>query len=309
MLRKAAGQMHKFIGYWDKKKERKEKLSSPQPTIHSGKPRFLSNTEGLTTDYITRRQIVLNRHFTEIISDVLANNLQKDLIDMGINITSIETKAWNKGIDVYYSMDKQVNESTQSELNSLISKLRYAITERRLIGRTPMINFVYDDAYALQQNLNRVLQMTEKHDPDLEVSVMKSSLDQLQKTQKMNKKIESEFNTNRFSAPGDMSNMMLGLNYPELHNEVTAKLERGRAQSSRVPSQASLLSSQPLINIPFINDNEDDPSMRIIQMQKFLISQRKKNEYHSKLKRKQQLFARDDIKWDLPPEEEEESDD
>lgn len=305
MLRKQAGQMRKLLGFWDKKGLQKETNSNPvpRPTLTQGHPDFFSNDKGLNTRYVTRRQIVLNRHFTEIISDVLANNLRKDLSDLGVQVTSIETKAWNKGVRVYYSVDNSFDVDIHEQLNSLITKLRSAVSERQLIGRTPLIHFVYDESSQLHRNLDGVLSQVTLNDPEEQTGLVNLASSSVQPSER---KLcgEPEIISKQFFAPADMSNTTLGLNYTSLYNEVASKLERGRAQSSRIIDNVSLMSDKSMFRAPLENIEEDDPTQRVQNMQKFLISQRKKSEISAKLRRQKELLLRDLVKWDVPEEEE-----
>lgn len=299
LIRKQAGQMRKLIGLWNGRKDK----AAPLPIL-DGKPSFLASNKGLTQTHVTRRQIVLNRHFTEIISDVLANNLKRELRDMGTSITSIETKAWNKGVRIFYTTSKPFNLDLHNNLNSLITLLRAAISERRLIGRVPIINFVYDETALFERQLDQALANI-KLDPEQETkTLVKSSSDKLTSTPKGLADQEPVVIGRNFSAPCDMSNTILGLDYPKFYDRVAAKLERGRGESSRIISHSALAGQV----FPFIKpDNgitdEDNPMTRIIKMNQFIVSQKKKSTHLARLKRKQELLARDAFKWDYPEEE------
>lgn len=308
MLRKQVGQMAKLLGTWKKSKIRVdehgiETKSCVRPRIFEGQPSFLTKNDGVDTNYTTRRQIVLNRHFTEIISDVLALDLKKELVQMGVTITSIETKAWNTGLNIFYTTDKPFDLDLNDLLNSLTKLLCKAIAERQLIGRIPAINFVYDRISQLDKTLNEALKAIPPRIPDQSTTPSISSSSNLSEA-KQTKLRELDFVSRNFSSPIGMSNVMAGLRYPDLYNEVIDKQVQGRAQSSRMISCDSVIVQKPSLRMcPETNDAVEDPIKRVIQMQSFLISQRKKSEYVAKVKRKQQLLLRDAYKWDLPESE------
>lgn len=307
MVRKAAGQMRKLLGLWSNSQRRKAQTvtgtnANPKPIIKEGNPQFLQATHGLDTKYITRRQIVLNRHFTEIISDVLANNLKKQLNEIGVNITSIETKAWNKGVSVFYTLGKPFTETIHNELNSLVPLVRAAITERQLIGRTPPVNFVFDESAELDRTIETALANVRKPELTEESRLVEDTSEKVWAAKTNFVAKEPKLVANRFSAPSDMSNMMLGLNYESFYNQVAAKLERGRAESMRMSTNTSLLSSKPLMRVPYENDDVENPALRVVKMQNFIVSQKKKNEYHAKMRRKQELLYRDAVSWEWPEE-------
>jgi len=313
MTRKVTGQMMKIFGLWDNTKHRiRQRETNTRSCEIDGQPKFLANV-GVRTGFVTRRQIVMNRHFTEIISDILSNSVEKELSDLGVTITSIETKAWNKGVSIFYSTDKEFSMQLHDELEKLTSRLRRGITERQLIGRTPSVHFVYDEIRELDRNLEAALQ-TCRTDPDDSHDLANLSSDNmLNISERKNYKSCRNEADGRFSAPHDMTNNTLGLDYPSLYDEVASKLGRGRAQSARItPDSTTVVSTDPFNLRPIGTTSYEeglDPVSRLQQMQKFLVSQKKKREYLSKIRRKKELLHRDSYRWDVPEEEEEPYDD
>lgn len=301
MLRKQIGQMQKLLGVWSKGKnrdlaDREMNLSNNKDERKLGIPDFLSQTRGVRTTYVNRRQIVLNRHFTEIISDVLATNFRQDLNALGIKITSIETKAWNKGVSVFYSLNTPYNDDTHKKLKDLVVHLRTALTQRQLTGRTPHVNFVYDKSILVERSLEDALSKINLNENE-EKRVMLSESDQLYVSKNLGSQ-EQKLISKRFIAPSDMNNNMLGLNYPLIYDEVAVKLSQGRGESSRIVTDSSLVSeAKPLFRGPKEDMNELDPRTRLLRMQKFIISQKQKSAHMSRLRRKQEILASDAMKW------------
>lgn len=303
MIRKQAGQFRKLFGLWDNKqksKRRQEPIINYEPEVKDGTPIFLNRTRGLNQTFITRRQIVLNRHFTEILSDVLALKFQNQLSEKGINITSIESKAWNKGVDIFYCTPEPFNMKTHKEVNFLVTELRKSISERRLIGRVPPIHFVYDQTIDTDRKLSHALEkikLTNSSETNYLVSTGPQALD---RTAKLDTDCNTYLKPKKFSAPLDMTNDILGLNYTALYNKVVANLERGRGESSRMIPAMSLASTEPLFTGPIQEQNTEelDPAIRIRNMKKFLVEQKKKYTVQSRYRRKQELFFRDKYKWD-----------
>lgn len=310
-LRKQTGQMFKLFNLWEKYKNPSKwhrdlsKQPTAPPIAKEGRPVFLERTQGLNSGFVTRRQIMLNRHFTEIISDVLVNNLKTHIDELNVTITSIESKAWNKGVNVFYYTQRPFNEMTHKKLNSLVGSLRSAIAERNLIGRTPPITFVYDEVSEIERSLEESLKLAEikRIEPTTELEEIKSKKVVVKKG---TIESESKLNIMNFSAPPDMTNKALGLDHVSLYNKVASKLERGRGQSERIHSGTSLASTGPIIRLPSEETTEEDPIDRIKAMQRFIINQRKKKEHLARLRRKQELLHRDSIKWDLPEDKSDE---
>lgn len=300
ILRKQMGQMYKLIWSERAQKDPIEREVNPATNIcRTGVPEFLSQTRGVRTSHITRRQFVLNRHFTEIISDVLATNFKERIDELGINITSIETKAWNKGVSVFYSTSGPYNEETRLKLKELVAKLRASITERQLIGRTPHITFVYDETVLLGRALTEALSKVDLNEKKESRLIKVSSSNQLYVSKDLGSQ-EPKLISKRFVAPLDMDNTMCGLNYPELYDDVASKLIRGRGESSRMVQNSDVMASaKPLFRAPRDDSDEIDPATRVLRMQKFIISQKQKSIHLARLKRKQEILSREALKWDV----------
>lgn len=312
MIRKQAGQLRKLFGLWDNNSTNRSRVPNInyEPEVKEGTPNFLSHTRGLNQHFVTRRQLVLNRHFTEIVSDVLALKFCNQLSENGVNITSIETKAWNKGVDIFYCTPEPFNMKTHKNLNSLVVELRKSISERRLIGRVPPILFVYDQTIETDRRLSTALEkidLTQKPETNDLIHVSPQALD-VEFDANVTTNYSPYFKPKEFSAPHDMTNDIMGLDYPAIYNKVVANLERGRGESSRMIPTMSLTSSEPLFAGPVQEEDteEVDPSVRIRNMRRFLIEQKKKYTVQSRYKRKQELFFRDKYKWDIGYEKEDE---
>lgn len=305
IIRKQLGQFKKLFNLYEQSKAATLR-KNPIPQT-SGSPQFLKESHGIGQTHITRRQIVLNRHFTEIISDVLANDMRKQLIDIGVSITSIETRAWDRGIRIFYTTKNQFEKNLHDDLNKISPKLRASISERQLIGIIPRIDFVYDDLAELDKKIDKVLEQAKNglnEEPSVDVTTRTGSFELNRPNYEKTKNEEAEPESRKFTSPRDMSNMMLGLNYEGLYNDVIQKQLRGRGKSSRILSTESLATKEPIFNLPRNDpEEEEDPTTRIMRMQKFLVSQRKKSEVLSKVRRRKELLYRDQIKWDLPEEE------
>lgn len=309
MLRKQVGQMNKLFGLWENSNKRKDDTYTRinPPVVKDGTPAFLSQTKGLNTKYVTRRQIVLNRHFTEIISDVLALNLKKQLHDMDVTVTSIETKAWNKGVSVFYTTSRPFNDQLHTELKQLVHQLRIALTERRLIGRTPHVNFVFDRSKMLEKSLDESLERAKLHSEE-ETRLVSQMATQLHITKNLGSP-GTKLISKRYEAPSDMKNTLAGLDYPKLFDEVALKLERGRAETSRmIPNNSLFPAAIPIFRAPREDEDLEDPYTRITRMQKFIVSQKQKSEKLARIRRKKELLSRDSYKWTTADESDDDAD-
>lgn len=300
-IRKQVGQLKKLFGLWGNKRGKgcaQRELNPPIDAMKDGVPNFLSQTRGLRNTHITRRQIVLNRHFTEIISDVLAQGFQQELDEQGVSITSIETRTWNKGICVFYTTKGAYDEEQQRRLNKLVPDILSAITERRLIGRTPRVNFVHDKSIQTDEILSEALSNVHIEVKE-ETQVTETGANQLYVSKNLGS-FEQKLISKRFMAPTDMDNKMFGLDYPMLYDEVALRLSRGRGEASRMQTNINTLTkAKPLFQAPKDNNDELDPMARLLRMKKFIISQRQKNENLARTRRKAEIYARNSVKWQI----------
>ena len=296
VLSKQIGQMRKLLGVYSKKKvqnlERRQ-LEEPTHAQKEGIPVFLSQTRGVRTSHVTRRQFMLNRHFTEIISDILATEFKHTIDELGINVTSIETKAWNKGVSVFYRTKEDSDYETRRKLRALVVHLRAAITERRLIGRTPHVSFVYDQSCLLDEKLDDAINKVNISEKE-ETSVLASNSNELYIAKDLGSN-EQTLISKRFVAPSDMDNTVFGLNYPLLYDEVALKLSRGRGDASRMTKNTNfLVSAKPLFRAPIEDLNELDPATRLLRMRKFIVSQKQKSVNLSRKQRLNEIISRFD---------------
>lgn len=304
LARKQLGQMAKLFGLWDNSKLRDASImkANPQITMREGAPDFLSQTKGLGAKFVTRRQVVLNRHFTEIVSDVLAINYGKKLNELDIRISSIETKAWNKGVRIFYSRDGPYDEVIHRELVSLEPAIRYEISQRRLIARAPKVNFVFDATLEFNRTLDESLERLEiKNNESKSLTVKNVNATELKITKNVGS-LEEKLISKKFIAPPDMTNTILGLNYPEMYDEVTTNFIRGRGESSRMAANQNYLANpKPLFReIRPETEVEDDPVKRLLSMKRFMVNQKLKTQKMACERRKKEILEATKNKWVEP---------
>lgn len=282
---------------------------NPMPVIKDGIPIFLQETHKIDQRAVSRREVVLNRHFTEILSDVLSNTLKNEFTSMNVQISSIETRAWMKGVRVFYYTNEPFDQHLHDQLRKLVPKLRLAISERNLTGKVPPVDFVYDLArmqeHAINEAIKRLPPIEEKEATDL----VESKPHQLQEAKKSMKSSErADVESKNFTAPDDMQNFMLGVDYATLYNEVITKFEKGRGKSARMNPQNFIANTTMLFKDPAENPDKEveDPMLRYRKMQVFMMNQRKKADHFARIKRREELVASDSYKWELPDEPQEE---
>lgn len=314
MFQKSVNHIGKLFGMWDKKTKTQSKTHI-QPNIFTGVPVFIRGTESISTKHTSRRQIVLNRYLTEIISDVLANNdMNRQLSEMKISITGIEAKIWSKGVSIFFTSDsKKLDSEVEDSLVDIKTDIIKALALRKLVGRVPQVNFVWDRNAKFEEFLDSQIEKAKEKPPSFKIT---SDISILAQDKSLIESVSGDLGANDisdkkfkgFTFPPDMTNTCYGLDYINLYNKVGVKFTHGRAESERklgpnhTLTPPTLFSGGGFIHPPkedMISDNILDPATRLKQMKKFVINQRKKSERLARESRKAQLLHHSNISWEV----------
>lgn len=127
-------------------------------------------TKKLPSGRVVRRVGVLNTVFLEHITSILSTGEiegSESLFGLGLEITFVQVMPDFKVVNVYwYSSGSEVKEKfLESALKSIGFKLRHQLTQLRVIGIVPPIQFVKDDKYAKLMQVERLLEKAD-YGPD-----------------------------------------------------------------------------------------------------------------------------------------------
>ena len=125
-----------------------------------GAPSFLVRSKGHTKT-ISRRQAMLNKHFLQGLTDVIATDAEigSPFHKHQVKVTQVETGQHYNILNIYWSLpdDKLANvDSVGKELSSLAGILHKKMIERNFMGLMPRIRFNYDQNKAAIQVIESV---------------------------------------------------------------------------------------------------------------------------------------------------------
>lgn len=107
----------------------------------------------------TRRINVLNKLFMEQITDLMATGEHsEELVGYGIQISRVKVSSDYHGINVFwFARDNRHDMDIGRLLKRISGGLRHELSQLRLIGQVPKLNFVKDKTYGLTADLDGVL--------------------------------------------------------------------------------------------------------------------------------------------------------
>lgn len=274
--------------------------TSRSKAVSTGVPDALDHPLGGHAKLLERRQEMLNLNFMDAITDVMASENCRDVIEEnGVSITSVEISRNGMYLSIYYTYDgRKPLRETHEALNGMRSQLRRLIIERNFVSKCPMIFFVYDRKTEGLNELEaafRGIDMGPDHEPTHPSQVPTFS-ELLYKTRKGTRTkshgndecVEDEqsetspVGQNISFYPHDMKLDTFGLKHDEVMAKVRAKMRKVRAAHRAFNATSDPLPpadwTTPLYVIPPAPQLEDplDPVSRVKAMRQFMIENRKK---------------------------------
>uniref|UniRef100_A0A1Q3F6H6 Putative ribosome-binding factor a mitochondrial n=1 Tax=Culex tarsalis TaxID=7177 RepID=A0A1Q3F6H6_CULTA len=121
-------------------------------------PLAITNSKGQGKES-NRRISVLNKLFMEQITDLMATGEHaEELVGYGIQISRVKVSSDYHGINVFwFSRDNHNDMDIGRLLKRISGGLRHELSQLRLIGQVPKLNFVKDKTYGLTADLDGAL--------------------------------------------------------------------------------------------------------------------------------------------------------
>lgn len=267
---------------------------------------------------------MLNFHFMEGISDILANeSIGKDIKELEVTITHVEVGQYCHFLNVFWTTKQTDIQHVGEALNMMTGKLNKKLVEKNFCTVIPAIRFIYDKNKVTVETVEKVLResgVEPSSDPRAFVPPTQAAtgyhfLDPLRPRlwQKKVALFYKEFKDSqeikfrdkginvmpqKFEAPRDMLLNMQGLDYESLMNQVLAKAKRARAPLSSSPNVAD-----PLPPAVWVEEQQMPPdhllskpldtTTRLSTMRNFMVNnRRKKSKLHrDKIKDEQELLG------------------
>ncbi|KAI1296917.1 hypothetical protein HDE_05198 [Halotydeus destructor] len=309
--------LDKLLGTYEKSKQ--QILHPTSVVVAKGAPKFLTETRGHSKT-IYRRQIVLNKHFMECITDVLlTESIGNDLQKYGVHITQVEVDIHYNYLNVFWIAPNQDILEVGRQLNMMTGKLHKAIIEKNFMGRVPTVKFNHDQTTSTVSTVQTKLKEADygknfkpsdptKFAPPTQVATGKPKVELL--TTYFKKRVavfnaeqarlnsmaadSSGYKVPTFQCPADMNLNILGIEYLKIMNKVLFTAKRSRAEHRGFNPVADPLPPAEWISPPIFPPDEPEnlsvessPKYRMDVMKRFMVDNKKKRERMSRQARRE----------------------
>lgn len=159
----------------------------------------------------TRRVSVLNKLFMKNITDLMATgDVSEKLLGRGLEVSRVKVGSDFQGINVYWlAKGNENDDEIQTVLNMAAFSIRHELSQLRLMGEVPKINFVKDRIYAKVMEVDHLLAGADLGETNLDL------LD-------AEKELEEE------SLP-EMRNDVFGVNQSEIMERITRRMKKSKS--------------------------------------------------------------------------------
>ncbi|XP_055641164.1 uncharacterized protein LOC129778328 [Toxorhynchites rutilus septentrionalis] len=221
--RKQGKVFHKLM---DASRHRKIVFDSDGPTLQST-PSTSILVRGKES---SRRLAVLNKLFMEQITDLLTTGRNSEkLAGHGLQISKVKFASDLHEVNVFWFTSNKPDPDTEHLLESIAGGLRHELSQLRLIGQVPRINFVKDKTNDLMMDLQDALDKSDYgkgFSPKTTNALLKSETElEIRLPSEIREQIKSlndhstDFQGNQDSIP-TMRNDTMGLDYASLMNRI-----------------------------------------------------------------------------------------
>lgn len=301
--------MKKMMG----RKSQKDLLFPKEIISSKGMPTFLTACKG-NSKTIKRRQMMLNKHFMQGISDVLAfeEGIGKVIKENNVTITHICVGQHYNHLNIFWTTSQLEYKKVEASLNALIPTLTGKLIERNFMGNIPVIRFCFDTNQINTEMLDKAFSnLAIKSDPTAFTPPTKDATgyvvrpmgakrwakrvakfneqfkEEQESTQQEQLAMKMNYKYNKFEAPKDMSLDFAGLDYENCMNRVCEQLRRIRSKTLQSEKTEPLPpahwvegpSVPPPDHLRFANDPKATTEYRLKSMKDFIVGNRKKKNY------------------------------
>jgi ribosome-binding factor A len=243
------------------KMSQKDLLHPKSVVVAEGAPNFLTKSRG-DQKTISRRQKMLNNHFMQGISDVLANDtLGTVLREYEVTITHVEVGQHYNILNIYWTTKRSDIHAIGVKLGELTGKLHKKMIEKNFMTVIPIIKFNFDRSKINIDTVNSLLAQDENLQtnpvspqdfiPPSQAATGYHFLDPLgprfrakkvalfhqefkeEQERKHNSPDSVNYQTLKFVHPSDMKLDVQGLDYEKVMNVVLSRLKKARSQTNK----------------------------------------------------------------------------
>lgn len=304
--------MRKLMG-----RKSQQNLLHPKEIISSqGKPTFLTANKG-DSKTIKRRQLMINKHFMQGISDVLAYEEFYNVIKADkVSITHISVGQHFNHVNIYWTTGQVDCKQVEKKLNSMIPELAKKLIERNFMSSLPVIRFCFDCHKVNEEMLDSAFKtLSIRSDATKHVPPSKQatgySLDNPYGPKRWSRKLvrfdeqfkeeqearqenllsmKMNYTYSKFEAPPDMALNCAGLDYAKYMNQVHERLRKVRATANSFvadPLPPAHWVDPPNLLPPPDGSSHRDPKLtteyRLNAVKNFILGNRKKKFFTHKM--------------------------
>lgn len=308
---RSAFEMERMGRYMKKlmhKQSQRELIHAKGVVVSEGAPNFLSLNKGHQRT-ITRRQKMLNYHFMEGITDILATeDIGKVVREEEVRITHVEIGQHYNILNIFWTTDKANVTEVAARLKAITGALNKKMVEKNFMTVIPDIRFVYDRNKMSVESVDVLLkksglkpaynpknfappteiatgyQFRDPLGPRIRAKRVALFFEEFKKSQETAYADEINYRNQRFVFPPDMRLDAQGLDYERLMNQVLAHMIRSRSEQCR----HNVYVADPLPPAVWIEDHKlppdhekmreqkPDTTIRLSTMRSFIVEHRRK---------------------------------
>ena len=309
------------------KRSQEELLHPKSVVIAQGVPNFLVKNKG-DSKTISRRQKMLNLHFMEGLSDILANESIGTVIrEEEVTITHVEVGQHFNILNIFWTTTRSDLTAVGDKLNKLTGILYKKMIERNFMTVIPVIKFNYDKNKTNIDVVNKLLSEDNTYKkygrpsidarefiPPTEVASGYHFLDPLgprrrakrvalfeqefkESQERSYRDKEINYKTQTFVCPEDMRLDAQGFDYLKTMNIVLSRMKRVRSQSQPfvadpLPPSVWVQDHQLPADHELLERKELDTTTRLSTMRQFIVDNRRKKsqKYRQRIKDQEEYY-------------------
>lgn len=200
-----------------------------------------------------RRVTVLNKLFMKNITDLMAtDNFAEEISGFGLQVTQVRVSPDFQGVNVYWLAKGDKNDSViEQTLRMMSGALRHELSQLRLMGEVPRIQFVKDRFFSKAVEVDILLQRADFGDdftPTDPTFLMKSTLElEMSLSEEMKSQIieleESCVDDYIEEEIPEMRNDVLGIDHSEIMKRITKNIDKSKLAWEKYEEQSTTIAS------------------------------------------------------------------
>ncbi|XP_011871908.1 PREDICTED: uncharacterized protein LOC105564265 [Vollenhovia emeryi] len=190
-----------------------------------------------------RRMMMRDKLFMEHITDMMSMGQVSDIVKGDVEITHVQITADFKHVNVYYIPNNYDTSVSQEALQKCARIIRHELSQLRVIGVVPPIQFVENKQYSMQREIDRRLAMInfeEASEVSLEpAQVDASGMGDADQTARKESTANCDSEADDFYTKLPMRHDVLGLDHHKIMSRIVIAVSKSRKAAQRRMSRDS----------------------------------------------------------------------